>query len=244
MVRVLLEAMADLGGAFSGSTNPLYGVATNPNDVGSGGGGFNGSPAGNGGGLARIAAQTFVLNGAVRAGGGLAEGNSAGGSGGGIRIDVGTLSGTGVIGANGSSGTPSGGGGGGGGRVAVYYGSATGFNLSNITVNGGIGSGAPNGQSGTIHLQQQIAKLSPKFGDAMPVMTAQGSLRGVRRPVSPAVSGMEQANASLSSEIPLSAGLRCTQLLPIQICSNGKCLPLTPSRFRNRRRIDSTLIFI
>ena len=188
-----------LGGAFSGSTNPLYGVATNPNDVGSGGGGFNGSPAGNGGGLARIAAQTFVLNGAVRAGGGLAEGFSAGGSGGGIRIDVGTLSGTGVIGANGSPGTPSGGGGGGGGRVAVYYGSATGFNLSNITVNGGIGSGAPNGQSGTIHLQQQIAKLSPTFGDAMPVMTAQGSLRGIRRTVSPVVSGMEQANASLSS---------------------------------------------
>jgi len=163
-----------LGGAFSGSTNPLYGTATNPNEVGSGGGGFSGSPAGNGGGLARIAAQTIVLNGVIRANGGTAEGFSAGGSGGGIRIDVGTLSGAGSISAHGSSGTQSGGGGGGGGRVAVYYGSASAFNLSNIAALGGTGSGAPNGQNGTIHVQQQIAKLSPL--DQAPVMKAEADI--------------------------------------------------------------------
>ncbi|HEV8719169.1 MAG TPA: tandem-95 repeat protein [Candidatus Binatia bacterium] len=163
-----------LGGAFSGSTNPLYGTATNPKEVGSGGGGFNGSPAGNGGGLAKIAVQTFILNGAVRANGGIAEGFSAGGSGGGIRIDVGTLSGSGSISANGSSGTQSGGGGGGGGRVAVYYGNATAFNLSNMTALGGTGSGAPNGQNGTIHVQQQIANLSPL--DQAPVIKAEADI--------------------------------------------------------------------
>ncbi len=162
------------GGLGGGSSNPLYGVASNPNEVGSGGGGFSGSPAGNGGGLARIAAQTLVLNGAIRANGGVAEGFSAGGSGGGIRVAVGTLSGTGTISANGSSGTPSGGGGGGGGRVAVYYANAAGFNLSNITVSGGTGSGAPNGQSGTTHLQQQIAMLSPS--DETPMMMAEANV--------------------------------------------------------------------
>jgi hypothetical protein len=187
-----------LGGAFSGSTNPLYGVATNPNEVGSGGGGFQGAPAGNGGGLARIAAQTFVLNGAVRANGGIAEGFSAGGSGGGIRIDVGTLSGTGTISANGSSGTPSGGGGGGGGRVAVYYGNATGFNLSNVTVIGGTGSGAPNGQNGTIHLQQQIAMLTPF--DKAPVMKAEADINStLGEPIRLAFANVPQRRAFDSS---------------------------------------------
>ena len=93
-----------LGGNFSGSTNPVYGDFRNPNEVGSGGGGFQGAPAGNGGGLARIVAQSIVLNGSIRANGGSADGSGAGGSGGGIRIDVGSISGTGSIAANGSPG--------------------------------------------------------------------------------------------------------------------------------------------
>ena len=68
-----------LGGAFNGATNPLYGSNTNPNEVGSGGGGFQGAPAGNGGGLARIVAQSIVVNGAIRANGGVATQFSAGG---------------------------------------------------------------------------------------------------------------------------------------------------------------------
>jgi RHS repeat-associated protein len=162
-----------LGGAFSGATNPVYGDFRNPNDVGSGGGGFNGAPAGNGGGLVRIAAQTLTLNGVITASGGvpLSGGFAAGGSGGGIRIDAGMLSGTGSISANGSSSTPSGGGGGGGGRIAVYYQNAASFNLASILAAGGSGSGAPNGQNGTVHLQQQVAMLAPTLEDA-PVMRA------------------------------------------------------------------------
>jgi RHS repeat-associated protein len=167
-----------LGGAFSGSTNPLYGSATNPNEVGSGGGAFQGGPTGNGGGLARIAAQTIVLNGAIRANGGTADGPGAGGSGGGIRIDVGTISGTGTISVNGSGGfVPAGGGGGGGGRVAVYYQNASAFNLTNVTAAGGLGAGSPNGQDGTVHIEQQIAMLAPTLQEA-PVMIAENSVDG------------------------------------------------------------------
>jgi YD repeat-containing protein len=139
-----------LGGAFSGTTNPVYGDFRNPNEVGSGGGGFNGNPAGNGGGLIRIVAQTLALNGAIRANAGapVSGGFAAGGSGGGIRIDVGTLSGTGSISANGSAATPSGGGGGGGGRIAVYYQNATAFNFGNVTAFGSLGNGSPNGAPG------------------------------------------------------------------------------------------------
>jgi RHS repeat-associated protein len=154
-----------LGGAFSGTTNPVYGDFRNPNDVGSGGGGFNGNRAGNGGGLVRIVAQAVILNGVVTANGGApaSDGFAAGGSGGGIRIDAGVLSGTGSITARGSSSTPSGGGGGGGGRIAVYYQSAASFSMANVVAAGGSGSGAPNGQNGTIHLQQQLAMLVPSF---------------------------------------------------------------------------------
>src|SRR5262249_55874952 len=143
----------------------------NPNDVGSGGGGFNGDDAGNGGGVIRIVGQTLVLNGAIRSHGGPpASGFSAGGSGGGIRIDVGTLSGAGSISANGSAATPSGGGGGGGGRIAIYYENATTFNLiTQITAAGGVGSSAPNGQSGTIHMEQRLAISAPAI-DQAPVM--------------------------------------------------------------------------
>src|SRR5262245_10399658 len=56
-----------LGGVFSGNTNLAYGDFRNPNDIGSGGGSFNGDRAGSGGGLVRIVAQTIALDGAIRA---------------------------------------------------------------------------------------------------------------------------------------------------------------------------------
>jgi len=148
-----------LGGG--GSPNAVYGIASNPNEPGSGGGAFT-VPAGNGGGLIRIAATTLVLNGAIRANGGPTDaGSASGGSGGGIRIDAGTISGTGSISANGSQATAAGGGGG-GGRIAVYYQTNSGFNLSNLTVLGGAGAGGfSSGQNGTIHTQQQIAMVPP-----------------------------------------------------------------------------------
>ena len=159
-----------LGGATAGGTpNPIYGNLTNPNEPGSGGGTFS-APAGNGGGLIRIAANTLTLNGAIRANGGPAQagGSVAGGSGGGIRIDVGTISGSGSISANGSQGFQVSGGGG-GGRVAIYYLNSASFNFANATAVGGAGS--PNGQNGTVHIQQQSAMLLPS-DEQMPVMRA------------------------------------------------------------------------
>jgi hypothetical protein len=153
------------GGSYGGlgggaGPNPVYGVASNPNEPGSGGGAFT-VPAGNGGGLIRIAATTLILNGAIRANGGPTDpgGSASGGSGGGIRIDAGTISGAGTVTANGSQGTLVGGGGG-GGRVALNYQTNAGFNFS--SVNAVAGSGSPAGQSGTVSIQQQIAMLVPE----------------------------------------------------------------------------------
>ncbi len=51
------------------------------------------------------------------------------------------------------------GGGGGGGRIAIYYQDATGFNLTNVTANGGVGTGGVsfNGDAGTVVLEQTPA---------------------------------------------------------------------------------------
>jgi RHS repeat-associated protein len=158
------------GGLGGGSNpNPMYGGLQNPNEPGSGGGAFT-VPAGNGGGLIRIAATTFTLNGIVRANAGATEvgGSASGGSGGGIRIDAGTISGTGSLSANGSQASQVGGGGG-GGRIAIYYQTNGGFNFFNVSALGG--SGGPAGQSGTVHIQQQIAMQVPR-GEEAPVMRA------------------------------------------------------------------------
>ena len=145
------------GGLGGGSvaTNPVYGDFRNPNEVGSGGGGFQGAPAGNGGGLVRIIAQSIVLDGSIRANGGSATNFSAGGSGGGIRLDAGSLSGMGSMSANGSPASPlAGGGGGGGGRIAIYYQSASTFNSTNVSAFGATFTGSSiNGGAGTVYLQ-------------------------------------------------------------------------------------------
>ncbi len=159
------DAGGSYGGLGGGSSNSVYGNAADPNEPGSGGAASVG-PAGNGGGLIRIAAQSFTLNGAILAngeGGGCCDGG--GGSGGGIRIDVGTLAGTGQIRANGQDGKDRvnfGGGGGGGGRIALYFQNMGGFNASSISVLGGNGKGGqPSGQNGTVQLHQQVAMNFP-----------------------------------------------------------------------------------
>jgi RHS repeat-associated protein len=162
-----------LGGAANGSANPTYGNTQDPQDPGSGGGTLL-RTGGNGGGVIRVSAQSLTLHGGIRAGGGSGMGDSfaAGGSGGSIRIDVRTLAGSGQIAARGGNGL-SFSGGGGGGRIAIYYSDATGFNLgTQVLVNGGTGNGAPNGQNGSIHLQQQIAMLLPML-EEQPVMKAE-----------------------------------------------------------------------
>ena len=143
-----------LGGSSSGSSNPVYGDFRDPNDPGSGGAALFG-PAGSGGGLIRIVAQTLQLDGMIKADGETPV-NYAGGSGGGIRIDVGTIRGTGQVTANGGAGQRDNGGGGGGGRIAIYYQDAAGFDLNRITAFGGTGNSAPNGQDGSVITQQQV----------------------------------------------------------------------------------------
>ena len=170
------DAGGSYGGLGGGPSNPVYGNLGDPNEPGSGGAASVG-PAGNGGGLIRISAQTFILNGSILAngeGGGCCDGG--GGSGGGIRIDVGTLSGTGQIRANGQDGKDranTGGGGGGGGRIAIHFQNMTGFNAASISALGGPGKGGqPNGQNGTVQIQQGLATLSPMLYEA-PVMKAE-----------------------------------------------------------------------
>jgi len=142
------------GGSYGGlgagsSPNPLYGNAQDPNEPGSGGATDINATAGSGGGLIRIVAQTIQHDGFIGANGGVSD-RVGGGSGGGIRIDVGTLRGTGIIVANGGNG---GLGGGGGGRVAIYHKDITAFDVSKITASGG----TPNGQNGTVFIQQSAA---------------------------------------------------------------------------------------
>ena len=141
-----------LGGVSEGTPNPVYGDFRDPNEPGSGGGGGGGS----GGGLVRIVAQTVQLDGSIVADGGNYTGDGAGGSGGGVRVDAGTLRGTGLVRANGGRGQFYGGGGG-GGRIAIYFQDATGFDFAGVAAIGGAGSdGRPNGQNGTIHLEQRF----------------------------------------------------------------------------------------
>ena len=167
-----------LGGVNTGEgvVNPLYGDFRNPNEVGSGGAVPSSSTAGNGGGLIRIVAQTFQLDGALIANAGSFVGAEAGGaSGGGIGIDAGTLSGAGQITANGGNGLY--GGGGGGGRIAIYYQTVSGFNFARVTASGGLGGNSrPNGQIGSIYLEQTFALLTPAGANA-PVLKTESGLQ-------------------------------------------------------------------
>jgi RHS repeat-associated protein len=144
-----------VGGSYGGvggggGAAAIYGSATTPIDLGSGGGCNNCSYAGVGGGAVLMnVSGTLTDNGIISANGGHSanySGPGGGGSGGSVYINAGVLAGTGSIAANGgasSSNTP-----GGGGRIAVYYVTNSGFNLALITANGG--SGNPNGGSGTV----------------------------------------------------------------------------------------------
>jgi len=120
---------------------PVYGDMKNPTDLGTGGDAVNTtSPGGSGGGFIRLTGASLVLNGSLNADGG---NGTRGGSGGSIRVSVtGALSGTGTIHANGGSNW------GGGGRIAVYYGSLSGFALTQAKASGAFaGAGTVFSQS-------------------------------------------------------------------------------------------------
>jgi hypothetical protein len=97
-----------------------YGVATNPESAGSGGGIYeNQLYSGAGGGIIRLSVSgTLLVDGRISAAGlGALSPNFGGGAGGSIYLTAGTLAGAGVISANGGAGGGLGGGGG-GGRIA------------------------------------------------------------------------------------------------------------------------------
>ena len=133
--------------------NWTYDDFRRPHEPGSGGGPDLGN--GTGGGLLRLTADSVSLDGSILANGasGFDYYNRAAGGGGGIWLEVGTLTGAGWIAANGGDGSQGDGGSGGGGRVAVYYSSASGFALTNISARGGSGGRGPGGV-GTVYLKQ------------------------------------------------------------------------------------------
>ncbi len=156
-------------GGFGAATNlgaggGGYGSGSAPAELGSGGGGDNNSdPGGNGGGRVRLVAQGELrIDGTLFADGGYASAGtrSGGGGGGSVYLVSGLLTGGGTIRANGGECTGAGqaGGGGGGGRVALLYGSLSGFDpLTQIESSGGrntnlLADPSFHGGAGTIYL--------------------------------------------------------------------------------------------
>ena len=131
-----------VGSGYQGvSSGPIYGTPQNPVYLGSGGGAWGDTDAGNGGGRITInAIDSIIVNGGIRADGGESNGSAAGsGSGGSILLQTSKLAGSGSITANGGAT----GVGGGGGRIAAYldYVDSTNNlqNLYNITTLGKTG---------------------------------------------------------------------------------------------------------
>lgn len=112
------------GVSYSGSAGGEgYGSVLEPTDLGSSGGGGNGSPARSpGGGVVRlVVGGTLQLDGTLSADGTPAwYDNQGGGAGGSIWITADKLAGTGLVSANGGNGEWVDGGSGSGGRIALY----------------------------------------------------------------------------------------------------------------------------
>ncbi len=154
-----------LGGGYSGhQSNNVYGYLTDPEELGSGGGTWDSTPGGAGGGLIKLTAINMANDGAIQSNGGKSAGSAAGdGSGGGINITTTTISGSGSITANG--GGDGVGSGGGGGRIAITNIDRSTLNSDNVQALGGFGQYA-NGANGTVvFIQQNKAEL---------VLTGQG----------------------------------------------------------------------
>jgi hypothetical protein len=115
-----------IGGDYSGNgaavPHPVYGDASEPVELGSGGGSWGGD-GGDGGGHVRLDVGALVLDGAIRANGGISFGSASGeGSGGSVNLRAGSIDGGGAIAADGGNTNNSAHTGGGGGRVAIRYG--------------------------------------------------------------------------------------------------------------------------
>ncbi|MBI5441539.1 MAG: hypothetical protein HY900_10070, partial [Deltaproteobacteria bacterium] len=130
-------------------SNPTYGSATDPADLGSGGGSWGWTVGGSGGGLAMIRAATVTVDGAVAADGGASGGSAAGsGSGGSVSIRAVSVGGSGSVHANGASvGAASG-----GGRVSIVCSGALTLPAANVKALGAAG-GYGTGGDGTVYLE-------------------------------------------------------------------------------------------
>ena len=141
-----------LGGVGDGvSPGPIYGSTTVPTDLGSGGNTrcCGTIPGAGGGALTITVSGTLTDNGIISANGG--DGNGlqvGGGSGGTVSIQTATITGSGSIAGNGGLGGEAGGG---GGRVALYYNTNNGFNLTLVRSNGGASSNGNPGAVGTVY---------------------------------------------------------------------------------------------
>lgn len=128
----------------------VYGDATQPLDLGSGGGNYFSTPGGRGGGAIKLAiGQTLTVNGAIRANGQSGNSASGAGSGGSLFLTAGQLAGSGAITANGGNGGNGTWGPGGGGRIAIYSCDIS-LPIGNITTLRGSGTSG-QAQDGTIY---------------------------------------------------------------------------------------------
>ena len=139
-----------LGGATSGTPNPVYGNAEQPGALGAGGSrGASGRRGGDGGGRVFIYAGAATVDGVIRADGEAGTGfSAAGGAGGSIWLVTPALDGAGSMVAGGGGNEV----GGGGGRVAIVYdGGQSDLGTLGITAPGGAGNQA-SGAEGTVFL--------------------------------------------------------------------------------------------
>ena len=144
------------------TSSALYGSASAPVALGSGGGSYESIGGTGGGAITMNVSGTFTNNGIVSAKGGTyivctgsgacGGGLAGGGAGGSVYVTAGAITGNGNFDADGGPNASGGGNGGGGGRVAVYYGSAGGYSgFISSTANGGAVTGNNTaGQAGTV----------------------------------------------------------------------------------------------
>jgi hypothetical protein len=151
------QASTSNGGSYGGAgggqaVSTVYGSATAPVDLGSGGGQYQGNSTPGGGAIRLIVGGTLTNNGIVSANAPEVSGFIGGSAGGSIYVTTGTLAGSGTFNANGGMNAVQYGNGGGGGRVAVYYNNAANFSgFTGSTATGStVGNGAVAGSNGTV----------------------------------------------------------------------------------------------
>lgn len=144
--------------ATSTASGPIYGLVTNPTQLGSGG---SGASASGGGAIILNLSGNLASEGNITANGINGGSYTGGGSGGTIKISAVDISGVGTINANGGNGGASGGGAGGGGRVAIYYTGAKTKEDSKFTAIAGTTGGV--GGLGSVFIYDKTNKDSTIF---------------------------------------------------------------------------------